>query len=83
MWHKKAMWKKITPISCKISYEEKCIWHTSQKFVISCIFSKEFSRCAKKDMRRKIPHILFLFKGIKHIIANMLYFPCVRSLVAL
>jgi hypothetical protein len=54
------MRKKIDPFLDKKSYVEKGIWQTSQKLTISSTFSEEFSRCTKKDMRRKLPHILFI-----------------------
>jgi hypothetical protein len=54
------MRKKIDPFLSKKSYEEKGIWQTSQKLTISSTFSEEFSRSTKKDMRGKLPHILFI-----------------------
>ena len=76
------MRKKNDPFLSKKSYEEKGIWHTSQKFTISITFSEEFFRCTKNDMRRKTPHIILLFKGIKHIITKNTPLRCVRLLVA-
>ena len=76
------MRKKIALILSKKTYEEKGIWHTSQKYTISSTFSEEFFRCTKNDMRRKTPHIIFLFKGIKHIITKNTPLQCVRLLVA-
>ena len=57
------MRKKIAQILSKNTYEEKGIWHTSQKYTISSTFSEEFSRCTIKGYEEKIPHILFSIQG--------------------
>ena len=58
------MRKKIDPFSSKKSYEEKCIWQTSQKLTISNTFSEEFSRCTKKGYEEKTTSYPFYSRAL-------------------